>query len=162
MTLEPLLDASLAIRLHVAVVLPAALLGAYQLMGPKGTRGHRLLGKIWLVLMVATAFSSFFIHSLNMFYGFGPIHLLSIYVLYASWQAYAAARRHDIAAHQRAVSGLYYGGIVGAGVFTLLPGRIMNAVVFTGHEILPLVILAVAALFLGWSAWRRRVREDAR
>jgi len=39
---------------------------------------HRLLGKIWMVLMVITSLSSFFIHQIDLFYGFSPIHLLSI------------------------------------------------------------------------------------
>src|ERR1700710_1836576 len=115
MTLEPLLDASLPIKIHVAAVVPAAILGAYLQMRRKGTPVHRLLGKIWLALMVITAISSFFIHELNIFYGFSPIHLLSIYVLYASWQAFAAARGHDIERHRKTVRGLYFGGISVAG-----------------------------------------------
>jgi uncharacterized membrane protein len=148
MTLEPLLDAPLAIKIHVAAVVPAAILGAYLLMRRKGTPVHRLLGKIWLTLMVITALSSFFIHALNMVYGFSPIHLLSIYVLIASWQAIAAARRHDIARHRRTVTGLYFGGIGIAGFFTLIPGRIMGKVIFSGDEILPIVVVGAIAAFL--------------
>jgi uncharacterized membrane protein len=155
MTLEPLLDASLAIKIHVAAVVPAAILGAYLLMRRKGTPVHRLLGKVWLALMVITALSSFFIHALNMFHGFSPIHLISIYVLFASWRAFSAARRHDIARHRKAVTGLYFGGIGIAGLFTLVPGRIMSKVVFSGSEWLPVVILGVIAVFLGWVAWSR-------
>lgn len=84
MTLEPLLNASPAIQIHVATVLPAALLGAHLLLRPKGTPRHRLLGKIWMALMVVTAASTFFIHELNMFFGFSPIHLLSIATLFGA------------------------------------------------------------------------------
>jgi len=59
MTFEPLLHASIAIQIHVAAVIPAAVLGAYLLLKPKGTSRHRLLGKIWLSLMLVTALSSF-------------------------------------------------------------------------------------------------------
>jgi uncharacterized membrane protein len=131
MNLAPLLDASLAVRLHVAAVVPAALIGPYMFWAKKGTPVHRLAGKIWLGLMAVAALSSFFIHSINLFMGFSPIHLLSAYVLAGCWFAYRSARQHRIAAHRRQVLGLYFGGIVGAGLFTLLPGRIMNAVVFT-------------------------------
>lgn len=134
MTLQPLLDAPLAIQIHVAAVLPAALLGAYLLLRPKGTPLHRLLGKIWMALMVVTAVSSFFIHQINLFYGFSPIHLLSIATLFGSWNAIAAARRGDIRLHKRIVASLYFGGIVLAGLFTLVPGRIMHAVAFTCAE----------------------------
>ena len=156
MTLEPLLDASLAIKIHLAAVVPAAILGAYLLMRRKGTPVHRLLGKIWLALMVITAISSFFIHELNMFHGFSPIHLISIYVLFASWQAYSAARNHDIVRHRKTVTGLYFGGIGIAGLFTLVPGRIMSKVIFSGTELLPIAILGGIAIFLGWIAWSRR------
>jgi uncharacterized membrane protein len=152
MTLEPLFNAPIAIQIHVLAVTPAALLGAYILVGRKGTPWHRLLGKIWLMLMVLVALSSFFIHQINMFYGFSPIHLLSVYVLVSSWRAIAAARRHDIGAHKRIVTGLYVGGIIGAGLFTLLPGRIMNKVIFSGDALVPLFMVASIVAFLAWLA----------
>lgn len=150
MTFEPLLDAPLAIQIHVAAVVPAALLGAYLLVRPKGTPRHRLLGKIWLVLMVVTALSSFFIHQINMFYGFSPIHLLSTFVLFGCWGAIANARKHNIDAHKRIVRGLYFGGIVGAGAFTFLPGRIINKVAFDGNETAPFLVAAGIAIALLW------------
>lgn len=148
MTLEPLFNAPIAIQIHVLAVTPAALLGAYILFKQKGTRWHRLLGKIWLGLMVLTASSSFFIHRIDMFHGFSPIHFLSVYVLVGSWRAIVAARRHDIRTHKRIVTGLYLGGIIGAGLFTLLPGRIMNEVVFSGDVLMPLVMVAPIVVFL--------------
>lgn len=160
MTFEPLLDAPIAIQIHVAAVIPAALLGAYLLARPKGTPRHRLLGKIWLSLMVVTALSSFFIHQINMFFGFSPIHLLSIFVLSGCWGAIVNARKHNIEAHKRIVRGLYFGGIVGAGAFTFLPGRIMNKVAFDGDDIAPLLVAASIAVALLWlmskKIWRRR------
>lgn len=134
MTLEPLFDAPLAVQIHVAAVTPAALLGAYILLRPKGTPLHRLLGRIWMVLMIVTAISSFFIHQLDLFYRFSPIHLLSIATLFGSWNAIAAARRGDIRLHKRIVVSLYFGGIILVSLFTFVPGRIMHAVVFTGAE----------------------------
>lgn len=131
MNLAPILDAPFAIQLHVAAVLPAALIGPYMFWAKKGTPTHRLVGKIWLGLMVVAALSSFFIHEINLFMGFSPIHLISIYVIFGAWLAIRNARTHRITAHKRQVLGLYLGGIVGAGAFTLLPGRIMNKVVFT-------------------------------
>ncbi|WP_105384082.1 DUF2306 domain-containing protein [Neorhizobium alkalisoli] len=150
MNLQPLLDAPLAVQIHVAAVLPAALLGAYILLDRKGTPQHRLFGKIWMVLMVVTSLSSFFIHGINLFYGFSPIHLLSIFVLAGAWRAISAARAHNIRAHKASVIGMYLGGIVGAGLFTLIPGRIMNAVVFSGGPswILLLTLAAIVAMFV--------------
>lgn len=160
MTFEPLLDAPIAIQIHVAAVIPAALLGAYLLARPKGTPRRRLLGKIWLALMVITALSSFLIHQINMFFGFSPIHLLSIFVLSGCWGAIVNARKHNIEAHKRIVRSLYFGGIVGAGAFTFFPGRIMNKVAFDGDDIAPLLVAACIAVALLWlmskEIWRRR------
>ncbi|MDB5525337.1 MAG: hypothetical protein JWM58_3100 [Rhizobium sp.] len=134
MNLSPLLDAPLAIQIHVATVLPAAAIGPYMFLARKATPLHRLMGKVWLGLMVIAAASSFFIHEINLLMGFSPIHLISAYVLVGVWLAYRSARQHMILAHKRQVLGLYFGGIVGAGAFTLLPGRIMNEVIFTYPE----------------------------
>jgi uncharacterized membrane protein len=46
----------------------------------------------------------------------------------AVWRAH----RHDVNSHRRAMLGLFFGALVIAGVFTLLPGRIMHAVLFGG------------------------------
>ncbi|MBB5573254.1 MULTISPECIES: DUF2306 domain-containing protein [Rhizobium] len=160
MTLEPLIDAPIAIQIHVVAVVPAALLGAYLLVRPKGTPRHRLLGKIWLALMVIVALSSFFIHQINMFYGFSPIHLLSVYTLLSCWGAIVNALKHNIEAHKRIVRSLYFGGVVGAGAFALLPGRIMNEVAFDGDELAPLLVAAGIGVALLWltskEMWRRR------
>lgn len=147
MNLAPLLDAPLAIQIHVAAVLPAAILGLYMFGARKGTPVHRLLGKVWLGLMVLAAASSFFIHTINLFLGFSPIHLLSVYVLYGSWQAIRAARLHRIREHRLNVIGMYVGGIAIAGGFTLLPGRLMHDVVFTWPTAWP--DIARLSAFLG-------------
>ncbi|MET0170117.1 MAG: DUF2306 domain-containing protein [Aliihoeflea sp.] len=121
-----LLDAPLAVQFHVATVIPAAFLGAWLLARPKGTPVHRLLGKIWMGLMFVTAASTFFIHELRVIGDFSPIHLISLYVMVSCFTAVRAARRHNIVAHRRTVAGMYLGGIVVAGAFTFLPGRIMS------------------------------------
>jgi len=170
--LSPLLDAPLAIQIHVAAVVPAAILGAYMFWARKGTPVHRLLGKVWLGLMLAAALSSFFIHTINLLLGFSPIHLLSVYVLYASWWAIRAARLHRIREHKLNVIGMYVGGIVVAGGFTLLPGRLMHEVMFTWPAAWPDIgklgaFLGMMAAFLvllaglSWAASGRR-RDTAK
>ena len=66
-------------------------------------------------------------------------------MLVGVWRVITAARAHNIRAHKASVIGIYFGGIVIAGLLTLIPGRIMNAVVFTGGPSWPLV-LAIAAI----------------
>lgn len=134
MNLDPLLSAPHAIQIHVFTVVPAAVLGTYILAMKKGTARHKLLGKVWLVLMVASAFSSFFIHTIRSWGEFSPIHLISLWVIIASFLAIRTARKGNIRAHRSYILGMYIGGILGAGAFTLLPGRIMNAVFLSGLE----------------------------
>lgn len=130
MTLEPLLNASPAIQLHVATVVPAALIGGLMLILRKGTYQHRMAGRLWIALMVLTALSSFFIHEIRLLGDFSPIHLLSIVVLVSAVEVVRSARRRNFVRHQRLVKSLYFGGIGIAGLFTLLPGRIMHEMAF--------------------------------
>lgn len=130
MSLAPLLSAPLAVQVHVYTVVPAALIGGYMLIARKGTPAHRLLGRIWIALMFTTSVSSFFIHGLDLFVGFSPIHLLSAATLAGCVQAVRMARARRIKEHMRIVKSMYFGGIGIAGLFTLLPGRIMNRMVF--------------------------------
>jgi len=41
-----------------------------------------------------------------------------------------AAHRHDVLHHRKRMIGLFVGGLVIAGLFTFVPGRIMHAVAF--------------------------------
>jgi uncharacterized membrane protein len=146
MNLAPIFDAPLAVQIHVYTVVPAAIIGAFILLNRKGTFLHKLLGRIWIALMVSTSLSTFFIHSINLFYGFSPIHLLSAYVIFGAFMAIREVRRGNIAAHQKQVTGMYLGGIVLAGLFTFIPGRIMNEVVFDGFAFNALTDLRM----IGW------------
>ncbi|KQZ54595.1 hypothetical protein ASD54_04495 [Rhizobium sp. Root149] len=159
MMLAPLLEAPLAVQIHVAAVLPAAVLGAFLLIWKgRGTSLHRLFGKIWLFLMLATAGSSFFIHSLDMIWGFSPIHLLSVMVIVSSWRVYRTARAGNIRAHTATVRQLYFWGIVVAGGFTLVPHRMMHAVVVrdSSSTQLALLIFVVAVPLLAFYLQQNR------
>ena len=66
--------------LHLATVAPAAVIGAYLLLRTKGTSFHRLLGKAYMALMLATALFSLCIPATvgpQVLGRFGAIHLLS-------------------------------------------------------------------------------------
>ena len=104
--------------------------GAAQLGLPKGSVRHRLIGWSWVTLMLTVALTSFFIHTVRMWGIWSPIHLLSILVLVTLPFAVWHARHHRIARHRLAMTTLFIGALVIAGVFTFLPGRIMHAVAF--------------------------------
>ena len=130
MSLEPLLTASLAVRVHAFPALAAFALGLVQLAAPKGTLPHRAMGWIWIVLMSLVAISSFFIHTICTVGPFSIIHLLSIVTLAILPIGVMRARRRDIRGHRRSMQLLFLGALLVAGVFTFMPGRIMHDVVF--------------------------------
>jgi uncharacterized membrane protein len=136
MTLEPLLHAPLAVRIHVATVIPAAIIGTWLIFfSTKGAPWHRALGYTYLTLMTFTAITTLWVHQLmpnGPFFGLSPVYLLIPVVFVGVYNAIQGARTHNIARHRYAMLGVYIGGILIAGGFTFAPGRIMQAVVF-GH-----------------------------
>jgi uncharacterized membrane protein len=130
MTLAPLLAASLVVQIHAFAAMAAFALGLVQFAAPKGTLPHRTIGWIWVVLLAVIAISSFWIHEIRLIGPFSPIHLLSIFTLAMLPFAVLHARRHRVERHRKAMTGIFLGALVVAGLFTLLPGRIMYAVVF--------------------------------
>jgi uncharacterized membrane protein len=129
MTLAPLLQASHAIQLHAFAAMTAFALGIVQLSAPKGTLPHRTVGWIWVALMLAVSISAFFIHQIRMWGPWSPIHLLAIFTLITLPIAVWDAHRHRVPQHRNAMIAIFFGALVIAGLFTLVPGRIMHAVV---------------------------------
>jgi uncharacterized membrane protein len=130
MSLVPLLDAAPAISLHAFAAMSAFVLGLVQFAAPKGTLPHRTLGWVWVLLMLAVAISSFWVHQIRLVGPWSPIHLLSIFVLVMLPLAVWRAHRRQVVEHRRTMIAIFSGALVVAGLFTLLPGRIMHAVVF--------------------------------
>ena len=130
MSLAPLLNAVPQISIHAFAAMAAFVLGIVQFAAPKGTLPHRTVGWIWVALMATVAVSSFWIHQIRLIGPWSPIHLLSIFVLVTLPLSVWRAHRHDVADHRRIMIMLFTGALVIAGLFTLLPGRIMHAVVF--------------------------------
>lgn len=131
--LDLLAAAPTAIQVHVAAALTALAIGIVLLIGVKGTRLHRTLGWAWVLAMGTTAISSFFIHAINPGgpAGLSLIHLLSGWTVVGLPMAVYAARRHRVQAHRRAMTSMFVGGLIVAGLLTFLPGRLMWAVFFS-------------------------------
>lgn len=130
MTLAPLLAANPAIQLHAFAAMAAFALGIVQLSAPKGTIPHRTVGWIWVLLMLGVSISAFFIHAIRLWGPWSPIHLLAIVTLVTLPLAVWYAHRHQVKQHRLAMLSLFFGALVIAGAFTLVPGRIMHAVMF--------------------------------
>ncbi|MFC3267021.1 DUF2306 domain-containing protein [Camelimonas abortus] len=132
MTSLPLLQAAPVIQLHACCALAATALGAVVLLRRKGDAAHRLLGRAWVVLMAMTALSALFIWELRTWGRWSPIHLLSLVTSAVLVYAVVMARRGRLAAHRRAMRGLYVLALPVTGYFTLLPGRLMHETLFGG------------------------------
>jgi len=130
MTLAPLFDAGVIISSHALAALSAFVLGTVQMLAPKGTVPHRIIGYLWVALMLWVAAASFWIHQIRLIGDWSPIHLLSVLTLVTVPLAVFAARAGRIQTHKRAMRALYFFALILAGLFTLLPGRIMHDVVF--------------------------------
>lgn len=134
MNFEPILNAELAVQIHLTTVAPAFAIGTWQIFfSTKGGRAHRTLGYLYLALMSITAVAALFIRSLmpdGPFFGFSPVHLFVPLTLLGVVGALRGAWTHDIRMHRGAMLGTYIGGILIAGGLTFLPGRVMYNVFF--------------------------------
>lgn len=119
--------------LHLATVLPAFVIGTTLLIKKKGDKNHRILGRIYIALMALTAVITLFMPAAlgpTLANHFGFIHLFSILVLVLLPRAYIAARKHNIELHKRVMIGIYIGGIITAGSFAFMPGRLLHQWLF--------------------------------
>lgn len=162
MTLEPLISASPAIQIHTAAAVAAFVIGAVVLFRRKGGRVHMALGRAWVLLMLTVVFSSFFIHTINLWGIWSPIHLLSVGTFFSLVYGFVAIRRRNVMLHKRVMQSTYLGALVIAGFFTFLPGRIMHEVLFAGTSPAELALTAVASAgLLGWIAWVKWPRRHS-
>lgn len=130
MSLAPLLNAPAVVQLHAFAAMSALALGIVQFAAPKGTLPHRTVGWIWVALMVVVAASSLWIHTIRLWGPWSPIHILSIFTLAMLPLAVWAAHTHRVVSHKWRMISIYTGGLVIAGLFTFVPGRIMYKVAF--------------------------------
>lgn len=115
---------------HALVAMLALVLGAVQLIRRKGGLAHQTLGRVWVACMAFVALGSFWIHEIRLLGEFSPIHLLSVFTLLSLFYSIVAARQGRINAHRKSMRGLYVGGLVLAGLFTLSPGRVLHRMFF--------------------------------
>ncbi len=120
------------VAIHLTCALAALLLGPLVLWTRLGVTPHpllhRSLGVTWVVLMLATAMSALFIRHTDwqLSLGFTPLHLFVPLTLWSLLGAFRHLARGNVQGHRAAMQGLYLGACLGAGVFTLLPQRLLG------------------------------------
>ena len=128
--MEPLFNETQPIPFHAMAAMLAIVIGAIQFSMKKGGIKHKALGYIWVSLMLFVSISSFFIHEIKLWGNYSPIHLLSIWTIFSVGLAIYFVRVGNIKRHRQVMIALYGFALILTGLFTLLPGRAMNQLVF--------------------------------
>ncbi|YCK81061.1 DUF2306 domain-containing protein [Arthrobacter sp. D3-18] len=132
------------ITLHAIAAGYALLFGAVNLLRRnKGSAAHKILGRIWAVAMYVVVLTSFGIRTIDG--GFNWLHALSVLTFCTLTMGLWSVRRGNIRAHQRFMTGSYF-GLVGAfiGVVAVPDRRLPQMAI---HDLAGLT-LWVAALAL--------------
>ena len=118
------------IPLHAVAAMAAIILGGVQFYMKKGGILHKLIGRTWIGLMVVVSVSSFFIHKIELWGAYSPIHLLSVWTIFSLGLAIYYVRVGNIKRHKQVMIALYGFALLLTGLFTLMPGRVMHQIVF--------------------------------
>ena len=135
---------------HIICGVCALTVGPIALYSKARAALHRAAGYLWVFAIVLLAGTSFFIEGLEVF----GAHLLSPCRFEAMRQIY----RGNIQLHRRIMLNLYWYGVVIAGVFNFLPGRIINRAILgdARAELGYAVIILGLVCLLGWHLKDRR------
>jgi uncharacterized membrane protein len=123
---------------HLVTAFGALLIGTVVMLRRKGTGSHRAWGWAFVVLMCCTALASGFIRDYRLpnLAGFTPIHFFTAFVLFNLPRGIWFIRQGNVVAHRKTMRGLFIGGCIVAGIFTLLPGRFLGRLLWQGLGLL--------------------------
>jgi uncharacterized membrane protein len=127
--LTPLWGTPLSVQLHVLGVAVAFFAGLIIFMLPKGTGFHRLLGWTFVVAMAMVAVTSVWM-AVELKTGITFLHIFTVVTAVSLPLAIMAIRRGDVRGHAYNMLGLYIGGLLVAGAFAFIPGRLMWRMLF--------------------------------
>lgn len=156
MSLDPFLAAPLHIQFHAGAALLAIGLGPVALYRRRRDRTHKIVGYVWVLAMLTVATTAFFIHSFAVIGPFSPLHGFALLTYWSLWRAIAFVRAGRIRAHEMTLRGLYWSGLMIAGLANFLPDRRVNEAVFGGQDHWGYVVIAAGAIALAGRALRAR------
>jgi uncharacterized membrane protein len=133
--MQTLQSLSPQVIIHLAAALSAAVIGPFaiwaRLADKQRPKLHRAFGYAWVTLMLITAISAAFIHShFPVWWRFSWIHLFVPATLIGLFLAFWFLAKGHIDGHRKAMMSVYVGACLGAGVFTLLPGRFLGQLIW--------------------------------
>lgn len=145
---------------HVLAASVSLPLGGYQLWRrPRGDLQHRVLGRVWALLMMWTALSSFWIRELNAG-RVSLIHVLSVVTVVSLTVGVWAIRRGDVRTHVGSMRGAWIGSLGAFAGAVAVPARLIPTMAVESPVTLAVSIATVlgvaAALILGCRALTTR------
>jgi uncharacterized membrane protein len=140
------------IATHAFAALTSLLLGGWQLfLSPKGTQVHRIVGRVWVALMLYVSISSFWITELRPGH-FSFLHILSVVTLTTVTLGVIQARRGRIRSHLGNMRGSWI-GLCFAFVFAVaVPVRLIPQFIVTepaGAAAAAAVVVITTTLIIG-------------
>ena len=123
--LQPLIHAAPVVLIHLGVALFALGLGTTVLALRKGTRLHRIAGRLWAGLMVGAAVSGLLVEP----HRFTAAHAAALFVFWMIPMVILKARGRDLRGHRRGVAHLLIAMVIVAGL-SVLPGHLLHRVFF--------------------------------
>jgi uncharacterized membrane protein len=135
MGLAPLLSAPVQVQLHVILGVSALVVGAARLVLPEGNRLEHGMGWTFLALLLLTTLSALLIPmpagTPNLM-GVTPMHGFAVVALAGAGAAVVAARQGDRHRWNKIVTATFAGVLLMAGLFEVVPGRLLNTVLGGG------------------------------
>ena len=128
--LQLFLNAAPIVQTHIGSAVFAVGVGPLAVFRRRRDGWHKLLGYFWVMAMATLVVMSFFITGLRPGQ-FSAIHLLSILVLVSLARGLWLIRQRRIRAHAIQMQALYLQALLGEGLFTFVPGRMMSRVLFS-------------------------------
>ena len=120
------------IAFHMGSAITATAIGPVALWARRSGNArpvlHRAAGYVFVVAMVCTALSALFIRDFQLpnLAGFTPIHLLIPLTLVGLFGAFWHLAHKRIDLHRSIMRKIYFGACLTAGLFTLVPGRLLG------------------------------------
>lgn len=150
---------------HVAAASLGIVLGAVQLWRrPRGGAAHRLIGRVWVALMMWAAISSFWIRELNDG-AFSWLHVLSVVTVAGAVNGVIQVRRGRLMSHRIAMISTWVGSVIAFVFAVAVPARHIPTYAVTnpgGAAAFGLSILAGAVLLVVLSNRAGRQTSDGR
>lgn len=152
MDFAPFLELPLLIKTHVICALLSIVIGPFAILRKRRDRLHKVSGYVWVVGMFAVATTGAFIPTfgIRIIWHLGPIHIFTVITFISLFFGMRAIFKRDIVAHKEWMSGLYWQGLLLAGLVNFFPGRMTNQTIFPGNPEYGYVAMALGGLALVW------------